>query len=31
MNLGFWFLAMFVLGIVAMGIVYLFFIGCEKI
>jgi len=31
MNLAFWFPAMFVLGIVAMGIVYLFFIVCEKI
>jgi len=31
MNLEFWFPAVFVLGIVAMAIVYLFFIACEKI
>jgi len=31
MNLGFWFPAMFLLGIMAMGIVVLFFIACEKI
>jgi hypothetical protein len=31
MNLGFWLPAMFLLGLVSMGIVGLFFIGCEKI
>jgi len=31
MNLGFLFPAMFLLGIVAMGVVGLFFIACEKI
>jgi|GEM_PF-321609 hypothetical protein len=31
MNLAFWFPAMFFLGIVTMGIMYLFFIACEKI
>jgi len=31
MNLEFWQPAMFLLGIVTMGIVYLFFIACEKI
>jgi len=31
MNLEFWLSAMFVLGIVTMGIVYLFMIACEKI
>ncbi len=31
MNLEFWLIAMFLLGIVPMGIVYLFFIACEKI
>ena len=31
MNLEFWLPAMFLLGIVIMGIVYLFLIACEKI
>ena len=31
MNLEFWLIAMFFLGIVTMGIMYLFFIACEKI
>jgi hypothetical protein len=31
MNLGIWLPAMFLLGIVTMGIVYLFLIACEKI
>jgi len=31
MNLEFWLIATFLLGLVAMGIVYLFFIACEKI
>ncbi len=31
MNLQFWLIAMFLLGIVTMGIMYLFFIACEKI
>jgi hypothetical protein len=31
MNLTFWLLAMFVLGIVAMGLIFLFMKGCEKI
>ena len=31
MNLVFWLPAMFLLGIVTMGIVYLFMIACEKI
>jgi len=31
MSLGFWLIAMFLLGLVSMGIVYLFFIACEKI
>ena len=31
MNLEFWFPATFLLGLVAMGIVGLFFIACEKI
>jgi hypothetical protein len=31
MNLEFWLPAMFLLGIVTMGIVYLFLIACEKI
>jgi hypothetical protein len=31
MNLGIWLPAMFLLGIVTMGIVFLFLIACEKI
>jgi hypothetical protein len=31
MNLTFWLPAMFVLGLVAMGLCYLFMDGCEKI
>jgi len=31
MNLGFWLIATFLLGFVTLGIVYLFFIACEKI
>jgi hypothetical protein len=31
MNLAFWLPAMFLLGIVSMGIVYLFMKACEKI
>ena len=31
MNLGFWLPAMFLLGIVTMGVVGLFFMACEKI
>jgi VIT1/CCC1 family predicted Fe2+/Mn2+ transporter len=31
MNLFIWFVAMFLLGLVAMGLCYLFLIGCEKI
>jgi hypothetical protein len=31
MNLVIWWVAMFLLGLVAMGLCYLFLIGCEKI
>jgi VIT1/CCC1 family predicted Fe2+/Mn2+ transporter len=31
MNLFHWLVAMFLLGLVAMGLCYLFLIGCEKI
>jgi hypothetical protein len=31
MNLEFWLPVMFVLGLVAMGLCYLFMIACEKI
>ena len=31
MSLGFWLTATFLLGLVTLGIVYLFFIACEKI
>jgi VIT1/CCC1 family predicted Fe2+/Mn2+ transporter len=31
MNLALWLLAMFALGILAMGLCYLFLIACEKI
>jgi hypothetical protein len=31
MNLEFWLPAMFLLGIAAMGLCYLFMIACEKI
>jgi len=31
MNLVIWFLAMFVLGLAAMGLCYLFMEGCENI
>jgi hypothetical protein len=31
MNLAFWLLALFALGILAMGLCYLFLIACEKI
>jgi hypothetical protein len=31
MNLAFWLPAMFVLGIIAMGLCFLFLDGCEKI
>ena len=31
MNLAFWLPAMFLLGLAAMGLVYLFLIGCERI
>ena len=31
MNLAFWLPAMFLLGLAAMALVYLFLIGCEKI
>ena len=31
MNLAFWLPAMFVLGVAALGLCYLFLIGCEKI
>jgi VIT1/CCC1 family predicted Fe2+/Mn2+ transporter len=31
MNLFIWLVAMFLLGLVAMGLCYLFLIGCEKI
>ena len=31
MNLAFWLLAMFALGILAMGLCYLILIACEKI
>jgi hypothetical protein len=31
MNLLFWLLAMFVLGLVSMGLFYLFMKACEKI
>jgi hypothetical protein len=31
MNLTFWLPTMFVLGLVAMGLCYLFMDGCEKI
>jgi hypothetical protein len=31
MNLDIWLLAMFLLGIVMMGLMFLFLIGCEKI
>jgi hypothetical protein len=31
MNLAFWLPAMFLLGLVAIGLIYLFLIGCEKI
>jgi len=31
MNLVFWFAAMFILGLVALGVCYLFLKGCEKI
>jgi VIT1/CCC1 family predicted Fe2+/Mn2+ transporter len=31
MSLFFWWVAMFLLGLVAMGLCYLFLIGCEKI
>jgi hypothetical protein len=31
MNLVFWFAAMFLLGLVVMGVCYLFMKGCEKI
>jgi VIT1/CCC1 family predicted Fe2+/Mn2+ transporter len=31
MNLFFWWVAMFLLGLVAMGLCYLFLKGCEKI
>jgi hypothetical protein len=30
MNLGFWLPATFLLGIVSMGLCYLFMIACEK-
>jgi hypothetical protein len=31
MNLGIWFIAMFFLGIAAMGLCFLFMKACEKI
>ena len=31
MNLAFWFPAMFLLGLVSMGVCYLFLKGCEKV
>jgi len=31
MNLGMWFLALFLLGLLAMGLCYLFMKACEKI
>jgi hypothetical protein len=31
MNLAFWLPAMFVLGLVGLGLCYLFLIACEKI
>ena len=31
MSLTFWFLAMFLLGLVSMGLCYLFLEGCEHI
>jgi len=31
MNLVFWFSTMFLLGLVCMGVCYLFMLGCEKI
>jgi len=31
MNLAFWLPAMFLLGIAALGLCFLFLIGCEKI
>jgi len=31
MNLFIWWVTMFLLGLVAMGLCYLFLIGCEKI
>jgi hypothetical protein len=31
MNLVIWFLAMFVLGLVSMGLCYLFMHGCENV
>jgi len=31
MSLGFWFIAMFVLGLVGMGLCYLFLKACDKI
>ena len=31
MNLAFWLPAMFLLGVAALGLCYLFLIGCEKI
>ena len=31
MNLGFWLPAMLLLGLAAMGLIYLFLIGCENI
>ncbi len=31
MSLTMWFLAMFLLGVVSMGLVYLFLEGCEHI
>lgn len=31
MNLGIWLLAMFLLGLVVMGLCYLFMKACEKI
>ena len=31
MSLGFWFIAMFLLGLVALGLCYLFMKACDKI
>ena len=31
MNIELWLLAMFVLGVLAMGLIFVFLVGCEKI